>query len=159
MCATRGPITAVDWPALLRRWSQEYTPLERRRVAMCLAPRGLASVIEKLRTISGDYVVSGSWAASQFAPVAPPRLLLLCANRQTAVARDLQIRPTDAGANIALAIPFDDVVFERTSRKNGVTFAALSQVAADLLTSPGRGPNEAEAFMAWMSEHENVWRA
>jgi len=157
--ATRGPITAVDWSALLRRWSQEYTPMERRRVAMYLAPRGLASVIEKLRAMSGDYVVSGSWAASQFAPVAATRLLLLYANRPTAIARDLEIKPTDAGANIALATPFDPVVFERTSKKNGITVAALSQVAADLMTSPGRGPNEAEALMAWMSEHENVWRA
>jgi len=157
--ATRGPITAIDWPALLRRWSQEYTSMERRRVAMYLAPRGLDSVIERLRAMSGDYVVSGSWAASQFAPVAPTRLLLLYANRPTAIARDLEIRPTDAGANLALATPFDPVVFERTSEKNGVIVAALSQVAADLLTSPGRGPNEAEALMAWMSEHENVWRA
>ena len=157
--ATRGPITAIDWPALLRRWSQEYTSMERRRVAMYLAPRGLDSVIERLRAMSGDYVVSGSWAASQFAPVAPTRLLLLYANRPTAIARDLEIRPTDAGANLALATPFDPVVFERTSKKNGVIVAALSQVVADLLTSPGRGPNEAEALMAWMSEHENVWRA
>jgi hypothetical protein len=28
---------------------------------------------------------------------------------------------------------------------------ALSQVAVDLLTSPGRGPNEAEGLMTWMS--------
>ncbi len=134
--ATRGPITAIDWPALLRRWSQEYTSMERRRVAMYLARRGLDSVIERVRAMSGDYVVSG-----------------------TAIARDLEIRPTDAGANLALATPFDPVVFERTSKKNGVIVAALSQVVADLLTSPGRGPNEAEALMAWMSERENVWRA
>ena len=84
---------------------------------------------------------------------------MLYANRPTAIARDLEIGPIDAGANLALATPFDPVVFERTSKKNGVIVAALSQVAADLLTSPGRGPNEAEALMEWMSEHENVWRA
>jgi hypothetical protein len=125
--------------------------MERRRVAIYLAPRGLASVIERPRAMSGYYVVSGSWAASQFAPVAPPRLLLLYANRPTAIARDLEVRPTDAGANIALATPFDPVVFERTSKKNGITVAALSLVAADLLTSPGRGPHEGAARMAWMS--------
>ena len=53
----------------------------------------------------------------------------------------------------------DDIVFERTSTKGGVTVAALSQVAADLLTSPGRGPNEAEALMDWMQQNEGAWRA
>jgi hypothetical protein len=57
-----------------------------------------------------------------------------------------------------LLTPFDDVVFERTSTKNGVTIAAISQVAADLLTSPGRGPNEAAALMQWMQENEDAWR-
>ena len=56
-------------------------------------------------------------------------------------------------------MPFDPVIFERTSQKKGVTVAAMSQIAADLLTSPGRGPNEAEALIEWMGEHENVWRS
>src|SRR5947207_21220 len=50
-------------------------------------------------------------------------------------------------------------VMRRASKKNGVTIAAPSQVAADLLTSPGRGPNEAEALIEWMREHEDAWRA
>jgi hypothetical protein len=41
----------------------------------------------------------------------------------------------------------------------GVRGLALSQVAADLLTSPGRGPNEAEALMEWMRNNEDSWRA
>ena len=60
---------------------------------------------------------------------------------------------------MAILTPFDDIVFERTSTKGGVTVAALSQVAADLLTSPGRGPNEAEALMDWMQQNEGTWRA
>ena len=63
------------------------------------------------------------------------------------------------GANVALALPFDPVVYERTLKKGGLTIVALSQVAADLLTSPGRGPNEAEALMEWMRENEAAWRA
>jgi hypothetical protein len=128
---TRGPITSVDWQGLLRRWS--------------------ASTIR--------YAVTGSWAAAQFAPVAPPRLLLVYVDRLTPAEKELDVRPAEAGANVALLTPFDDVVFERTSEKAGVTIAAVSQIAADLLTSPGRGPNEAEALMKWMSDNEDVWRA
>jgi hypothetical protein len=51
------------------------------------------------------------------------------------------------------------VVFERTWSEDRLTFAALSQVAADLLTSPGRGPSEGESLLRWMSEHFEGWRA
>ena len=126
---------------------------------MYLAPRGISPVIEKLKSTSMRFAVSGSWAAAQFAPVAPSRLLLVYVDKSAAIASQLDLRPTDAGANVALATPFDPVVYKRTATKSGITIAALSQVAADLLTSPGRGPNEAEALMEWMGEHEDAWRA
>jgi hypothetical protein len=154
----RGPITYTDWPALIRRWSQEYSPFQPARVAWYLAPRGLAQISERLKTLSARYAISGSWAAAQFAPVAPTRLLLCCADDVVAVARALEIRPTEAGANIALVTPSDSVVYERSSQKKGVRVAALSQIAVDLLNSPGRGPNETEALIGWMGENENVWR-
>ncbi|MBI4484988.1 MAG: hypothetical protein HY655_03160 [Acidobacteria bacterium] len=157
--ATRGPVTGVDWPALLKRWSQEYSPFERKRAAMYLAPRGLSAVIEKLKNASMRFAVSGSWAAAQVAPVAPPRLLLLYVDRPAAAAGELDLRAAEVGGNVALATPFDTVVYERTLAKGGVTVAALSQVAVDLLTSSGRGPNEAEALMKWMQDHEDAWRA
>jgi hypothetical protein len=154
----RGPITGTDWPALLRRWSQEYSPFQRKGVTWYLAPRGLAPVTEKLRTGSSRYAVSGSWAATQFAPVAPARLLLCYTDDPEAMARELELRPTDAGANVALVTPFDPIVYQRTSQKKGITVAGLSQIAVDLLTSPGRGPNEGEALLEWMRENEHVWR-
>src|SRR5205823_12074313 len=138
----RGPITYTDWPALIRRWSREYSPFQSARVAWYLAPRGLAQISERLKTLSARYAVSGSWAAAQFAPVSPTRLLLCYADDVSAVARALEIRSTEAGANIALVTPFDPVVYERTSQKKGIMVAAVSQIAVDLLCSPGRGPNE-----------------
>jgi hypothetical protein len=49
-------------------------------------------------------------------------------------------------------------VFERTSQRDGLSYAAPAQVAADLLTSPGRGPQEGEELIAWMRAHEDDWR-
>ena len=40
----------------------------------------------------------------------------------------------------------------------GVWYAAPSQVAADLLTSPGRGPAEGEELIQWMQANEEAWR-
>jgi hypothetical protein len=156
--AGRGPITSVDWAALLRRWSEEYSPLKRGRVSWYLAPRGLQAVVDHLKTLRGGYVVSGSWVANLVAPVAPARLLLCYAEDVETLAKALELRPAEAGMNVALAQPFDQVVADRTSTRDGLTVAALSQVAADLLTSPGRGPSEAEALLAWMKENERVWR-
>lgn len=156
---TRGPITSVDWQALLTRWSQEYSPFRRGGATMYLAPRGISAVIERLKTATMRYAVTGSWAAVQIAPVAPPRLLLIYVDRPAAVEEELDLRQAEAGANVALLTPFDDIVFDRTSNKSGITIAAPSQVAVDLMTSPGRGPNEAEALMTWMSDHEDAWRA
>lgn len=154
----RGPITSVDWPALLRRWSDEYSPFRRDGAAMFLAPRGLSAVLNKLKGLEARYAVTGSWAATQIAPIAPARLLMVYAEKTGAILRQLDLREAEVGANVALLTPFDDVVYERTSESDGITIAALSQVAADLMTSPGRGPNEAEALMEWMRDNEEIWR-
>ncbi|WP_291980995.1 type IV toxin-antitoxin system AbiEi family antitoxin [Luteitalea sp.] len=154
----RGPITAVDWRGLLTRWAQEYSPFRRQGATMYLAARGIPAVTERLKQLKVRYAVTGSWAAAEVAPVAPPRLLTVYVDRPRDVEQALDLRPAEAGANVALFTPFDDIVFERTSVKKGVTVAAMSQIAADLLTSPGRGPNEAEALMQWMQENEDAWR-
>lgn len=155
----RGPITAVDWRALLNRWSQEYSPFRRWGETMYLAARGTPPVTARLTHLKVRYAVTGSWAAAKAAPLAPPRLLTVYVDRPREVEQALDLRPADAGANVALFTPFDEVVFERTSINRGTTIAALSQIAADLMTSPGRGPNEAEALMLWMQDDEDAWRA
>lgn len=154
----RGAITSVDWPGLLRRWSQEYSPFQRGRARWYLAPRGLPQITDKLRGLSIRYAVSGSWGAGQFAPVAPARLLVCYGDQIPSLAEALDVRPADAGSNVMLVTPFDHVVYEHTLERQGITVAAPSQIAVDLLTSPGRGPNEAEALMEWMRENENAWR-
>jgi hypothetical protein len=53
---------------------------------------------------------------------------------------------------VILAEPFDPVVFERTWARNGLQYAAATQVAADLLTGPGRSPSEGEAVLAWLAK-------
>jgi hypothetical protein len=125
---------------------------------MYFAARGISPVTEMLKNVSVRFAVSGSWASAQFAPVAPPRLLLIFVETPTTLADALDLRLTDSTANVALARPFDPVVYERTVEKKGITVAAPSQVVADLLTSPGRGPNEAKAFIEWMQGNEDAWR-
>jgi len=78
----------------------------------------------------------------------------------TAAVDAWDLRPADAGANVLLAEPAYEVVFERSSTTvDGVVVAAPSQVVVDLMTGPGRNPNEAEELLDWMVRNEQSWRA
>jgi hypothetical protein len=143
----RGPIDAVDIGGLIRRWADDYQVLGSNVVASFLDARGISNLTQRLPQLGVRYAVTGSLAASLLAPVAPPRLAMVYVAAVEPVVEALKLRPADAGVNVMLLLPFDEIVFERTSQIQGLTLAAPSQVAADLLGSPGRGPNEAEAVL------------
>lgn len=154
----RGPIIAVDWVKLLHRWTEEYVFSRSNRVRSFIALRGLPAMLDRLRRLKAEYSVTGSFAAQPVRAVAPPRLAMIFARDVDALTQELDLEPAEAGANVLLATPFDPVAFERTWEREGLRYAALSQVAADLLSGPGRSPQEGEALIEWMREHEPDWR-
>jgi hypothetical protein len=155
----RGPITSVDWEGVLGRWIREYGLADSNRVRTYLEPRGLDRLLERLRTSDLDYAITGSFAAARIDPVAPSRLAMLFVDGDAdEVAHTLGLRPTEVGANVLVIEPFDPVALERGPIDAGLRYAAVSQVAADLAKSPGRGPAEGEALVRWMTEHEDAWR-
>jgi hypothetical protein len=145
----RGAVESVDAPALIRRWSQDYAVLTTNDARSFLDPRGIEHLVRGVSDGAniGRYAFTGSIAANRIAPIAPARLAMLYVDDVELAASGLGLRPTEAGANVILLSPFDDVVFDRTWIDRGLTLAAPSQVAADLLTSPGRAPSEAEAIL------------
>lgn len=154
----RSPVQKVDWASLLRRWADDYRFTTSNRVGTYIEPRTLPRLMEKLRTYGRRYAVTGSFAAIQWAPIAPARLASIFVEHAERFARDLDLKPTDAGINVLLAEPFDPVVFERAQQIKGVTYAAPSQVVADLYHGPGRQPQEAAALLRWMARNERAWR-
>jgi len=54
--------------------------------------------------------------------------------------------------------PFDEAVWSRLDRDDGIHYVVPSQAAADCLTGTGRMPAEGEALLAWMVENEEGWR-
>ena len=155
---SRGHTQAVDWPALLRRWAQEVPLGSRGQAQTYLDPRGASALVVRLTESSERYVISGGLATSAFAPAAPARLATVWIRDAAEAAARLGLRPAEAGANVLLIEPGDEGVFEGAVQRDGVWYAALSQVAADLLTSPGRGPAEGEALINWMLANEEIWR-
>ena len=154
----RGRLESVDWPALLRRWAED-APLESRGdVVTCLAPRGLDALVKRLADSDERYAITGGLAAAAYAPLAPTRLGIIWIEGAEDATERLGLQPAEKGANVMLLDPRDESVFEGVVRHQRVSHAAPSQAAADLLTSPGRGPAEGEALLTWMQENEHKWR-
>jgi hypothetical protein len=114
---------------------------------------------QKLSTAKLSYAVTGASAAQRFAPVAPARQVAVYVDDIGGAAERLRLRPADAGANVVLAEPFDPVVFERTTIRERLCVVATTQLAADLLTGPGREPSEGAELLSWMRANEEAWRA
>lgn len=154
-----GQISDVRWRKLLERWSADYGFASSNTVATYLEPRGLAALMDRLASLPDlDYVVTGSLAAERVAAYAPARLATIYVRDPRAALEALDLRPADTGANVALATGNYDVVFDRADTIDGLRVAALSQVAVDLLTGPGRNPSEATALLDWMEADESRWR-
>lgn len=155
----RGEVLAADWAGLIKRWTQDYQFVSSNQTATYLEPRGIPALLQKLGRMKSGFVATGSLAASRRAPVAPSRLAAIYVEEPEAAAEALGLRPAETGGNVMLVRPLDPVAFERTWTEDGVQYAALSQVAADLLTSPGRAPAEGEELLAWMKKNPDAWRS
>ena len=150
-----------DWPKLLREWAADYA-LPPVSTQAFIAPRGIESLRARAAHVDGfRYAVTGSLAAEEWAPYAPAKLARVYVEDIAAAATWLDLRPTDVGQNVLLVEPKDSrsIVFENTwTARDGVTLAAPSQVAVDLVNGPGRNPAEGEALMTWMAANEAAWR-
>jgi hypothetical protein len=153
----RGRVTDVDWAGSIRRWTKDYEFVDSNRVSSFVAPRGLSDVTAKLATYKGRYAATGSLAA-QGSPIAPVRQAMLFVDDVDRIGRSVDVREADEGANLLIAEPFDDVVYERTTIVEGLTIVAPSQAAADLLTGSGRMPSAGEELLDWMKGNERAWR-
>jgi hypothetical protein len=153
-----GQITEVRWRELLTLWSEDYG-LTTNPVSLFIEPRGLDAFVERLRDITEvKYVLSGSLAAEKMAWVAPARQAVVYADDPQQLAAATGLRPTEVGANVVVATPRYDVVFDRAATAEGLRTAAPSQIVVDLLTGPGRNPSEAVGLLDWMEANEPVWR-
>ncbi len=149
-----------DWSPLLRRWSVDYQLSNASRVTRWIAVRGIDAFLDSLRSKDvGNYVLTGSVAAGAWAPYAPARLASVYVDDADTAAQQWGLRATDVGANVLLAEPRYEVVRQRSiDALDGLRVAAPTQVAADLMSGPGRAPSEAEALIDWMARNEQSWR-
>jgi hypothetical protein len=153
-----GKVSSVQLPRLLERWAEDAPLSSRAMTSSWIDPRGLDALLKRLAGAGQRYAVTGSLAAGRRAPVAAPRLASVYVEDPDLFAKAVGLRPAEAGANVLLLVPKDEAVLGEVWEDGGVLYAALPQVAADLLSGPGRGPAEAEALIAWMGSNEEVGR-
>lgn len=157
--AGSGEVVEVRWADLLRRWASDYSVTKTNRTLLCVAPRGLTELLERLASLEETCAVTGSYAVPPPARVAPGRVVTCYADVPEVAAERMDLVQSEVGANVLLLEPFDRVVFERTRDAAGIRAVAVTQCFVDLLTGTGREPAQAEALMGWMSENEGEWRA
>lgn len=153
-----GSIADVDWQGVLRRWTQDYAVSESNSASGFLEPRGLRSLVTSLQATDVPYTVTGTLALPEQLSPSPARLALVYTPNIPALAQEIGLRKVDRGANALLLEPIDPAVVSRYRRVRGLNAVALTQLAADLLTAPGRGPAEAEELIGWMEENQDAWR-
>ncbi len=154
----KGSVEDVDWAGVLRRWAVDYDFSTSNQARLALEPRGLSALLRNVQGLD-RYAVTGSLAATRVAPIAAPALASVYVDDLRTAMEVLGLREVPTGSNVMLVRPKSPVAFERVWERDGIRYAALPQVAVDLLTSPGRGPSEGEALIQWMAGNENAWRA
>jgi len=161
----RGRVTKVDWRELLKRRAESYDVFTSNPVQRFVCPNGPAFALEVARDLRLHRVaLSGSFAAEQIVSVAAPAFLLLYADPAPSPLIEMaRLLPADAGANVVIATPYDDVVWERQYDITAplpprVPLVGVSQLALDCLSGNGRMPQEGEALLSWMAEDESRWR-
>jgi hypothetical protein len=159
--ADRGPIVIPRWDKVLRRWSEDYGFVRNSQVTRWIAPRGLEGLLARVaKTDPSRYAVTGTIAAAEWASYAPARSAMIYTPHSETAAAEWGLRPAEAGANVMLAEPDIDVPFIRSlTNAAGVQIAAPAQVVVDLMTGPGRNPQEAEELLEWMMANERSWRS
>lgn len=162
----RGPVEAVDWPAMLRQRGQSVDLFRANMTRTYVSPNGARAALQTLPRSphANDVVVTGSFAAVRKAPVAAPSLLVMYLVPGARLPsfedfeRGLGLLPTDEAADVVLLWPSNDRVVEDPWTADGLQFVNLPQLAVDCLGGSGRMPAEGEALLEWMQTSTDDWQ-
>ena len=157
--AKKSLIEKVEWQELLRAWSAESDFFKTSTTTSYIAPRGLEQLIVDLKTIDKElYAATGTIAAAGYHSSAGLYTAMLYSTNPQALANKLGIRQTDRGANVLLAYPNSTGPFQRTTEFESVRIVSAPQTYRDLMSGPGRNPEEAKNLLDWMVQNDGIWR-
>jgi hypothetical protein len=161
-----GPsIVEVNWPALLRARAENYDLLRSNHAVPMVVRQGPDALYCSLiaRGTENTTAVTGSYSAREVAPVAVggPLMIYVDPGRDmvNAVADELSLIPATRGlGNVILLQPSNGGPLLGRRAFGASEHVALSQLAIDCLSGPGRMPAEGEAVLAHMAATVDAWR-
>ncbi|MDR1768052.1 MAG: hypothetical protein LBR32_06465 [Propionibacteriaceae bacterium] len=160
----RGQVTGVVRRRLLDRWTADYQLLKSNGTARYyVAPRGLDAALAKATAFPNLALTGGragqAWLPDNVTPVMPVTQLVLYTTDLGVTADTLGLAATDPpSANVILLTPQDPAILDRPESRAGVPVAPLPIVLADLLSLPGRYPQQATALMDALAKADPQWR-
>jgi len=156
----RGKVQHVEWEALLRQLASGYALLDANETTNWIASAGPEQLLDDLSASKlKQWAVTGSFAAARAVSVAAPEIAIVYADDPERIADTLRLRQVRNGGNVVIARPNDQIVFERTTTTDNITYVSPAQAAIDCLTGPGRMPAEGDALIKWMAEKTSRWQA
>jgi len=158
-----GKVVSVDRRLVLNRWTLNYNILRSARsVRYFVALRGLDKAAAALAEQAG-VVFTGPQAAVAYLPdgVTPslPPTQIFCYALDVAPASLGLEEVGPSSANVIVIRPQDTTLLGNPAVIKGHLVAPLPLVLADLLTLPGRYPQQAEALMDALALTDSAWRS
>jgi hypothetical protein len=148
----QGRVVAVHRARLVRRWAEDYRFGEAHRALGFAHPHGVPGALAALRTCGAPYALTARAGAAALLDAALPPVVAAYVDNAERVAGLLGVAAAPAGGNLLLVEPFDPFALEGTWERGGFTYAAASQIIADLMDSPAPAPDQAAALLRRMVE-------
>lgn len=148
----RGAIKLAKPKELLDLWAERYRFREMNRIVGYYSPdRNFEEFKDRLRKLPEDwkerYALTIYGGAALVAPYLRWNVNYLYIQGDAKEWIDaLELKPVESGANMILAAPFDDFVFYKTQKKDGVTVASSIQLYLDLFNFNDRAREQAEVI-------------
>jgi len=155
-------VAAVRKRSLAYRWAEDYGVTTTNRTMPVLAPRGLSRILRDLRTARRRYAITGTAALRAYLPadraaVAPLSLLAVYTDDAFTFCNELALRPVDHGANVLIIEPFDRMAYSRATEHDQLHYVSPSQALVDLISGPGRSPDEGEQLLEVLAVSDPGW--
>jgi len=149
-----GAVVTVHRARLLRRWAEDYRFADAHRAVAYRHPHGVPGALAALRAGLAPYALTARAGAAALLGTALPSVVAAYVDNAARVAALVGAEPagTGGGANLLLVEPFDSFPFDGAWTLAGFTYAAASQIVADLLGSPAPAPDQAALLLARMVE-------
>ena len=161
---TTGKITAVNRRQVLSRWTLDYRVLTSNLdVRYYVAPRGIEKAQATLAACQ-NVAFTGPQAARAYLPAStallvPPTQIICYTSDPGATAAGAGLQEVDApSANVILIAPRDRTLLDTPTRVDNTSVVPLPLALADLLTLPGRYPQQADAMMDALAKTNPAWR-